>query len=273
MSAFSRSCFALTRIALVGAAGAAGAAAFLVPARAKAAPPAAPADEICLASSIEGQVLRRSGRVLRARELFTECARDACEKPMRERCSGWLREAETATPRLALRVNDDRGLPLPGAQLHVDGREVALAPAPTTLLEVDPGKHVVRADFAGRRELVELDVTDGTRSLRLTLDLRTQVPARPTPPAVYALGATFGAAAIAFTVLGTSALVQAGHLDSCQPYCAADRKAPFDTAVIGADVSAAVGAAALLGAVIVYLARPTVTREVRVSSRGLAWDF
>jgi hypothetical protein len=243
------------------------------PSTTAATPAPAAADEICLASSIEGQVLRRSGRLLRARELFVECARDVCEKPMRERCALWRSEVEARTPHLSLRVNDDRGLPVPGAQLHVDGQEVTLAPGAATLLEVDPGKHVARANFAGRRELAEVDVTEGTRSLALTLDLRTRLDTRPTPALVYGLGATFGAAAIAFGIFGTSALVQAGHLGDCQPYCAADRKAPFDTAVVGSDVSAGLGAAALLGAVIVYLARPTVTREVRVSSRGVAWDF
>ena len=241
---------------------------------AQAEPPSARAsaeDEICLASSIEGQVLRRSGRLLRARELFAGCARDACEKPMRDRCVGWLHDAEAHTPRLTLRVNDDRGTPLPGAQVHLDGLEVTLPPS--TPLEVDPGKHVVRADFAGRRELAEVDVTEGVRPVTLTLDLRSRVEARPAPKLAYGLGAASGVAAIAFAVFGTSALVQAGHLDACRPYCAAERKAPFDAAVIGADISAGVGAAALLGAVIVYLARPTVTREVRVSSRGIAWDF
>jgi hypothetical protein len=251
-----------------------GSIAFLAPgAVARADPPPAGADEICLASSIEGQVLRRSGRLLQARELFAECARDACERPMRERCALWRSEAEARTPRLSLRVNDDRGVPLPGAQLHVDGQEVTLPRDAATVLEVDPGKHVARADFGGRRELAEVDVALGTRSLTLTLDLRSRVDSRPTPSLAYALGATFGAAAVAFGIFGTSALVQAGHLSDCQPYCAADRKAPFDTAVIGSDVSAGIGAAALLGAVIVYLARPTVTREVRISSRGVAWDF
>ena len=111
-----------------------------------ASPPARADDgEICLASSIQGQVLRQSGRLLRAREHLAECAKDKCDLAMRERCAAWLKDAEAKTPRLLLTIEDDRGQALPLADVHVDGMLTSARE-----VELDPGRHVVRADFAGR---------------------------------------------------------------------------------------------------------------------------
>jgi hypothetical protein len=232
--------------------------------------PVARADdaEICLSSSIQGQVLRQSGRLLRAREHLAECAKDTCEATMRERCATWLKDAEAKTPKLFIVVVDDAGQTLSRADVHLDGTLTQ-----ERRVEVDPGKHVLRADFAGQRAILEVDANAPTQEARLVLDLRKRVDERPVPPWVVGLGIAAGVSAASLGAFGTSALVQSNHLRACEPYCPESRKAPLQTAIVGADVSLGALAVTLLAGTVLYLARPTVSREVRVTASGASWAF
>lgn len=225
--------------------------------------------EICLADSIQGQVLRKSGRLLRAHEHFAACAREACDAPIRDKCAAWLRESDAETPRVVLRVVDDRGATLPVRLVHVDGVETRID-GPVAL---DPGRHTVRADFAGRTGAIDLDAAPSTREAKVVVDLRATRLERPIPAATYVFGGAAIVGAAVATAFGVSALVQKGHLEACAPFCPSDRRAPLERATLAADVSGGLAIAAALGAAIVYLARPTVSREVRVGAEGVSWTF
>jgi hypothetical protein len=81
---------------------------------------------------------------------------------------------------------------------------------------------------------------------------------RPTPVIVYPL---LGVAAAGFGAFGVFALLgksKQGDLeDECQPNCTDSELAPMKRNFLIGDISAGVGAAALLSAGIIYLARPT----------------
>lgn len=185
---------------------------------------------------------------------------------MRASCAAWLRESTTDTPRLRLRIEDDRGAALSDAVVHLDGAVTDVS----HVVEVDPGKHVTTADFAGRRGLTEFSAHKGDQDVLVMIDLRDKVQSRPTPVATYVLGGVTVAAAIALAAFGGSALAQSGDLSACSPYCAPDRRGSLNTVMIGADVSLGISAAALLATVIVYVARPTVVREVRLGGAAAA---
>jgi hypothetical protein len=232
----------------------------------------APAQEpdICLADSIEGQVLKSHGRLTRAREHLERCADPSCEEHMRARCASWLAEVVATIPVLTIEVVDDRGQPIPDAVVRLDGAIVD----PSRPLPLDLGPHVVRADHAGRSfELSMVDSKPGVHDIRAVIDLRGATPTRPTPSSVWAL---VGASAVGWAGLGAfgiATLEQEGSLRACAPYCDASRRTPLEISETGADVALAVGAAAALVATFLYFTRPTVMKEVRLSEKGMAWAF
>ena len=107
------------------------------------------------------------------------------------------------------------------------------------------------------------------------IDLRQRKDERPIPPWVTGVGIASGVSAIALIAFGTSAIVQSDHLQSCEPYCASNRKAPLDAAITGADIAAVSFGVTLVATTVLYLVRPTVSREVRItaSSAGAGWAF
>jgi len=225
--------------------------------------------DVCLADSIEGQVLRNHGRLVRAREHLAQCSRTECEEAIRKRCSEWLDQANAALPRVSIRVVDDRGLPLPEAVVRLDGTPVDVA-AP---LAVDPGSHAIEATYRGRKATSTLQAVAGSQEVSLTIDLRKTVYERPVPLATYVSGAVALAGFIAFGALGTASLVQVDELTQCSPYCDASRKAPIQTLEISADIALGVGVTALVAGTVFFLARPSVASQVHIGARGLSWAF
>jgi hypothetical protein len=238
-----------------------------------AAPPPARADEtsdMCLADSIEGQVLKRLGRLTRAREHLEQCAEAACEDAMRVRCASWRDDVRAATPVLVIRTVDDQGAPVADAAVRLDGALIdTSAPVP-----VDPGPHELRAEHAGRRFVTTLEPKAGPQSVVATIDLRSSVPTRPTPTLFYFLVGTSTVGLLAFGALSVATQVQADHLDAaCKPYCDTSDRPPLVATEVGADVGLGIGVAAALAATVVYLVRPVVSKEVRLTDNGLSVAF
>jgi hypothetical protein len=238
-----------------------------------AAPPPARADEtsdMCLADSIEGQVLKRLGRLTRAREHLEQCAEAACEDAMRVRCARWRDEVRAATPVLVIRTVDDEGTPIGDAAVRLDGALID----PSGAVPVDPGPHELRAEHAGRRFVTTLEPKAGPQSVVATIDLRSSVPTRPTPTLFYFLGGASTVGLLAFGALSIAAQVQANHLDAtCKPFCDTTDRPALVTTEVGADVGLGIGVAAALAATVVYLVRPVVSKEVRLTDNGLSVAF
>jgi hypothetical protein len=225
--------------------------------------------DLCLAGSLQGQILRSHGRLTLAREHLEECARPECEEAMRTRCAQWLGEVRAEIPILAVHVVDDRRGPIAAAVVHLDGSLVdASQPFP-----VDPGRHEVRADYAGRRAVVTVDTRPGEQEVVPQLDLRSSVPERPVSTATFVSGAVSLAGFVALAAFGTAALVQQGSLSQCMPFCDSSHRGSLEAFEDAADIGLGVGIAGLLAGTIFYLTRPTVAKEVRIGARGVAWDF
>ena len=188
---------------------------------------------------------------------------------MRVRCAKWRDEVRAATPVLTIRPVDDRGQAIRDAVVRVDGALVD----PAGPVPVDPGPHELRADHAGRRFVTTLDPRPGAQEVTATIDLRDRVETRPAPAAFFALGATAAAGLLAYGGFGIATLVEAGKLDACSPFCDPSSRGPLQATEVAADVGLGVGVAAALAATLVYLARPTVLREVRLGAGGLGYRF
>jgi hypothetical protein len=197
----------------------------------------------------------------------------------------WIQELEQVTPSVIFQIRVD-GKEALDADVQVDGKPVTDR---THAFKVNPGRHVVRvqvAKFEPREE--ELVLPEGQRMRLIQQDFDSKpkdAPAtsaalaaprkeveRPTPVLVYpllGLGVAGLASFTAFSLFGKS---EQGKLeDRCQPRCTDDDLTKMKRWYTIGDVSAGVGAAALIGAGIVYLARPS--REVERPSDSVSFEI
>jgi hypothetical protein len=231
-----------------------------------AAPSAARADDtedLCIAASLEGQVLRRNNRLEKAHERFADCAIAACVPAgTQAKCAAWAAEVEPLIPRVAIQVVDDRSAALPRAEVLLDGARVPIARD----VAVDPGHHGLQATYLGRSTRLDFDVQAGERrNARLVIDLRRVVRERPVPAWTLGLGAAAAVGTVAFALFGNLTLARERDLDACKPYCdPADRPRLVTYAAI-ADVSLILAAGTAVGALVTYFARPTREHVERIT--------
>ena len=220
------------------------------------------AEDHCIASSLEGQILRRAGRLERARARYAECALDVCKSAGTDvKCTEWLREVEPQIPHLTFVIVDDRGAALPQAEVLLDGARLERA----LRVSVDPGHHTVRASLLGRTTTVELDVgLREDRVVRVVVDQRRIVPERPTPTWVLGAGAASLVGLGGVALFGGLTLAKERELDACKPICNSRDEAPLTRTAIAADVSLGVFVTFAAGAIIGYLTRPTLEQDVRL---------
>lgn len=214
---------------------------------------------------VAGQMMRADGKLLRAKELLADCAKEVCDASADAECEGIRafcrqRESELAheIPSVRVVVVDERGTPLPTATKRVGSLDVE-GDAP---LQLDPGRHVLRAEYYGIRAVVDFEVAKGggERRLEATIDLRRSVVVRPVPWPVYALGIGAGISLASFAGFAIASNAQASSLDACKPTCVHTERAGFEATTIAADVSLGVAILAGLGAAVTWLARPRVVR-------------
>ena len=220
---------------------------------------------------LAGQLMRADGKLLRARDLLAECQSQECDagadvecKSIQSFCRQKLVELDGEIPSVRVSVVDERGAPLPRAIKWI-GSTVIETNAPILL---DPGKHVLRAEYTGRSTLVDFEAVrgSGSRELHAVIDLRRTVTERPTPWPVWALGVTSAVSIASFAVLGTIATSRASGFDDCRPTCELSKRGSYEATTIAADVSLAVGVIAAISGAVFYLARPRVERVVHVDA-------
>lgn len=237
--------------------------------------PQAPGRAECVASHQRAQELKRKGQLVEAQGELATCSSAGCPGAIISDCGQWIADLEQTTPSMVFEVRLD-GRQATDFKVNVDGTLVAdLSKA----YKVNPGRHVVRVElpaFEGQEQTVvlpegqrmrlvsfefksqQVDAPPPATSAPATTEPPTFVASRPTPVVVYPLlgvaVAGFGAFGV-FSLLGHS---KQGDLEEqCEPNCTdSDLSAMKRNYLIG-DISAGVGAAALISAGIIYLARPT----------------
>jgi hypothetical protein len=241
---------------------------------AQAGDPSQPSRAQCLDAHRNAQELKHSSKLLEAQEHLAICSSGSCPGVVISDCGTWLADLEQSTPSMVFELRLD-GKEAHLAKVFIDDKPVVDR---THAVKVNPGRHSVRVElppFEPHEEDVVLP--EGQRMRLISVQFKSKpketapVPAetapppkqlvRPTPVLVYPLGALgivglggFGA----FAFLGKSEQTKAE--DGCAPRCSDAEVSKMKRWYTVADISAGVGAAALVGAVIVYLARPT--REV-----------
>lgn len=247
--------------------------------------PSQPNRAQCLDAHRNAQELKQGGKLLEAQEHLAICSSGSCPGVVITDCGNWLAELEQSTPSMVFELRLD-GKEAKLATVFVDDKPVADR---THAVKVNPGRHTVRVElppFEPHEEDVVLPEGQRMRliSVQFTSKPKASTPAttetapppkqlvRPTPVLVYPLGA-LGIAGLgsfgAFAFLGRSE--QTKLEDGCAPRCSNGELSRMKRWYTIADISAGVGAAALVGAAIVYLARPTheVDRESAKVSLGV----
>ncbi len=245
----------------------------------------APSRTECLEAHRNAQELKQSSRFLEAQEHLSVCSAATCPGAIISDCGNWITELEQTTPSFIFQVRVD-GKEAQDATVTVDGKPVTDR---AHAFKVNPGKHSVRvelAPFEPREEDVVLPEGQRMRLIQVDFSSKPEAAAaapapvapppkeivRPTPFIVYPL---VGLGVVGLASFGTFALLGNSEKnkleDGCEPRCSDDDMTKMKRWYTIGDVSAGIGAAALLGATIVYLARPS--REVDATEEQTSFEI
>ncbi|HEY1955494.1 MAG TPA: hypothetical protein VGH28_07775 [Polyangiaceae bacterium] len=228
-------------------------------------------DAACQRAYVAGQRLYKLDHdFLGARAELLVCAK-TCPDELRDSCGRWLEEIARDVPSIVVRALDKRGHDVPDARVDVDGRAIAVY-VEGQPIELNAGRHelTVHRGAAATRETIVLAAGEKLRVVDVWTEPReatTFVVRRPVPAASWALLAIGAVGLASFGVFATWTTAEFSDTSACTPNCSpASKDASFDTKTAIADVSLGVGLAALVAAGIVYLARPTLRVERRVTA-------
>jgi hypothetical protein len=223
---------------------------------------AQPPDEkaACVTEYENAQVLRQHGRLLEAREALGACSREMCPALVRADCGNWLEDIGKEIPSVVVQATCD-GAEIADVQVFIDGKLVT-GHLDGKAIQADPGLHRFRFETPGYpAALSTVVVREGEHYRPLSVSflsrrepLRTT---RPVPVPVWILGgaAVVGAASFAtFAVLGNQK--KNSLMASCAPFCSADDVGSVQHEYLVADVSLAIGVAALAAGTFLFLTRP-----------------
>ncbi|MGC4088778.1 MAG: hypothetical protein QM756_12935 [Polyangiaceae bacterium] len=239
----------------------------------------APTREECLTAHQSAQEMKRKGELVEAQAQLAICSSVGCPGAIISDCGQWIADLEQTTPSIVFDVRLD-GKQVSEFVIHVDG---AIVSDPSKAFKVNPGRHVVRAEIGQLAPQEEtLALPEGQRMRLVNFDFKSAAaepsaptssapvapvvptePNRPTPVAVYPLLVVGGVGLAGFGVLSFLGKSKQSDLeDSCKPHCTDEDLKPMKTNYLIGDIAGGVGVAALIGAGIVYLARPTEGPQV-----------
>jgi hypothetical protein len=226
-------------------------------------PALAQSKEACVAAYKGGQIHRKNGELLAARDDFEVCAQDACSAVLRKDCKPWLAQVEQAIPTIIVEAKDEASLAIAAPKVFFDG-EPAKHHTPDGAFELDPGAHVVRVEAPGREPVersVKLRAGEKSTSFAVTLaPARPVAPppgaSRPIPGSTIAFGILGVAGLGAFAGFGLHGSALKSDLEACKPACAPARVDVVKRDYIIADVSLGLGVVFLGLATYTFVTRP-----------------
>lgn len=228
-------------------------------------PASARADQAaCFNAPVEGQKLRKAGKLQAARVQFLSCAQKECPAEIVGDCAQWASEVERALPSIVVAARDGSGRDLAGARASIDGG--VFAPLSERAMKIDPGKHTLAVRTAdGAESRRDLTIAEGEhdRSVVVTFgasgaasqDTSSPEASRPVPPLVWVFGAVGAVGILSFATFGALG-VSARSSANCDVGCSASDKSDVDTKLLVADVSLGVGLVSFGVAAALYLMRP-----------------
>lgn len=234
-----------------------------------------PASSACARAAEEGQALRDEGRLFSAKDSFGQCIRAECPRVIATECASWLDDVTARQPSIVVVVRDAKGSDVTDAIVLIDGVRRADASSGRAIV-LDPGPHVVASNVTGRPVEQRIVLREREKSRRVALEPPPSAPRvttprlvpprlveeRPVPVVSYVLGGVsvlLGAAGAGF---GISAASDYDKLaGTCPGRCTDTDILGLRAKTVTADIAFSLAIAAAVGAVVVYLVRPTVVRQ------------
>ena len=250
--------------------GAARAAAALLTSAALLTAPLVRADDkqACLAASEKAQQLRNEGKLSAAREQLLVCGRTECPKLVQQDCTQWMSEVLQILPTVVPGAKDRSGRDLVDVKVSVDGALVAES-IDGKAVPIDPGVHTLRFEASGAPPVEEqVVVKQGEKNRIVTVTLALGEEPSPTKEGTAPAPETERSAPIAAYVVGGLGLAALGAAlyvqldanrdardlrDTCAPRCAQSDVDDLETRYNIARVTAAVGGAALVAGVVLFI--------------------
>ncbi len=233
-----------------------------------AASPALASDKgLCAGAYEEAQRQRAAGKLMVARAQLLTC-QSSCPDALVQDCDRWRAEVEALIPRLRVSALDAEGKPTREVRVTEAGR--LLAAHVGDLIELDPGEHELTFELSGSdplRRTVQLAPGRATHKLPVAFGQPKRRPAEHPvrapaakaethagiPSAAYILGAVGLAGLVTGGALGVVGHAKRAELDdSCKPTCSEDDVDGIRTLWWAGGISAAVGAVALSGAMVIW---------------------
>jgi hypothetical protein len=229
----------------------------------------------CAQSFEQAQRLRNAFRYLDADAEALKCANPACGPLLSEECGKIYSELQAVMPSIVFVARDENGNDLTNASVEVDGKAPPLA-VDGTPVPFDPGSHEFRFTAEGFEPLVQSAMISTGERLRpligvlkqagnssapqLGTDPQTRIDDRPTrgvPLATYVLG---GIGLVGFAGFVGFRVAGAREFDTlsrdCKPACSQDSVDAVKQKYLLSNIALAVGGAASVAAVSVYLFSP-----------------
>jgi hypothetical protein len=242
-----------------------------------------PAEASCDAVE-KTESMRAAGQYREARTRLLECVNAQCGGDVRRRCAATLQKVEAVTPSIVVRAEDENGNDVTDVSVSL-GPEQLVSSLDGLAIPVDPGEHAFVFQRPGEDAVTQtLSIKEGEKFRPINV----RIGARPTlalpPPASEKaessmssarLGGTVtligvGAAGLAgFTWLGLNARSREHVLEDCKPGCSTGRVNSVKTRYLLANISGAVGIAALGTATWLLLSGPS-ENDVAQPADGLA---
>jgi hypothetical protein len=221
------------------------------------------AQDACMTSMEATQELRKSGKLVEAREQAVVCGQGSCPDVIGKKCREWVQELDGIIPSVVVTVKDPSGKDSTAATLQIDGKP---HPMDGRAIQLDPGQHVFVAQLQGQAPLrEEVLIGEGDSNRRIVL---SYAPKQGPAPGAAAPGdgggvhvlvwIGFGVAAagvVAGAVTGGLALGGGASIDeNCNDkLCPESERESYDRSLLLAHVStvsfAVAGAGAALGVV------------------------
>jgi hypothetical protein len=244
----------------------------------------------CAQAFEESQRLRNTARYLDANREVLKCTNPSCGQALSEECGKIHSELQAATPSVVFAARDEAGNELTDVSVTIDDDQRVL-PLDGKPIALDPGNHSFRFQSALFKEHVQAAVIrTGERFRPITVVLEPRAssrnassskpsaahdPEQPAPAkaatsgppmAVYVLGAVGAVGLGGFVGLRLWGSHDFDDLSqTCKPDCSDSSVDAVRQKYLLSTVSLAVGAAATVAAVTVYLAAPKAPRASAAS--------
>jgi hypothetical protein len=227
--------------------------------------------EVCREAYEGSQAHRKKNELLAARQMLRACAASVCPDFVRSDCIEWLTDVERSIPSVVVGAKTDAG-EVYDVTLSVDGKTL-MTELDGRAIELDPGRHTFEFTRTGSPPITRTEIVrEGEKNRPISVSWATPRPLispaapekpaipmhRPVPATAYILTAVGVLGFGSFAYFGIQGNQQKNTLTGlgCSPFCDSSSVDSARKMFLAADISAGVGAAALAGALVVWLVRP-----------------